>query len=505
MRDELTDVADLIDGLRVSRPDHHPNPLAAAIQVLAKDCEASIQHAKQAKSLLEDEGFPKAHDVANLCALRRSCKDLATASEKLAETAEGCIASFIKTFGSQDLSQREILSHFDGEITSITRGVLDGTTEINESVWRIVEECYNQANSTSGSLHSDHYYVPQREADLGWPFDPDFESERYYDHVNRLDVDEGYAEAHRQRCERIMESRQESAQDWISLWGSKLRICPGGPTLFYPASAHNLEMSLGRIPPYLFRAADSESQGTSDDRVVASMMSKSGDFGNSKVDILQLPRKEAARQLAGHLRNQRFRGEESDNLMSWSSSLLFVIQCAIWRCHERGRSPKDVKIFVADTEKFPSGQFVRDKCLIRAYRYAAQSPGDEGFFEFRLDKEKYDNGEYLTQGLVNHAGRSCVLSLDMLMEAGLYSLYPELSEETESWTNRVLDLREAWSTKRTTNQREVQLALQIARKCFPGMDISDVAAILLSFKNRKCKENVKRKGPSFDFDTYLLI
>jgi hypothetical protein len=144
-------------------------------------------------------------------------------------------------------------------------------------------------------------------------------------------------------------------------------------------------------------------------------------------------------------------------------------------------------------------------CLIRAYRSAAQSPEDGDFFKFRLQDARYDNGEYLTQGLVNHAGRSCVLSLDMLMEAGLYSLYPELSKETNSWTNRVLELREAWSTERATNQREVQLALQIARKCFPGIDISDVAAILLSFKNRKCKENVKRKGPSFDFDTYLLI
>lgn len=150
-----------------------------------------------------------------------------------------------------------------------------------------------------------------------------------------------------------MESQQKSAQDWISLWVSKLQNCPGGPpggpTLFYPASAHNLNLSLERIPPYLLRAADSESSGTSDDRVVASMMSKSGDFGNSKVDILQLPRTEAARQLAGHLRKQCFSGEESDNLMSWSSSLLFVIQYAIWRCHERGRSPNDVKIFVVDT------------------------------------------------------------------------------------------------------------------------------------------------------------
>lgn len=117
--------------------------------------------------MLEDAGSPKAHDVAKLCALRRSCKDLANASEKLAETAESCIVSLIKASGSHNHSQREILSHFDGRIRSIARGVLDGTAETNESVWRIVEECYNQSNSTSGLPHSDHYYIPRREAAFG--------------------------------------------------------------------------------------------------------------------------------------------------------------------------------------------------------------------------------------------------------------------------------------------------------------------------------------------------
>lgn len=42
----------------------------------------------------------------------------------------------------------------------------------------------NQANSTSGLLHSDHYHVPRRETGLGRPFDSDFESEEYYDHAN---------------------------------------------------------------------------------------------------------------------------------------------------------------------------------------------------------------------------------------------------------------------------------------------------------------------------------
>ena len=33
-----------------------------------------------------------------------------------------------------------------------------------------------------------------------------------------------------------------------------------------------------------------------------------------------------------------------------------------------------------------------------------------------------DNGEYLSQGEVHHTGRSCVFSLDQLVQAGLHDL-----------------------------------------------------------------------------------
>jgi hypothetical protein len=38
------------------------------------------------------------------------------------------------------------------------------------------------------------YFIEVDEAALVWPYDADFESEEYYDHENRFQVDVDYAE-----------------------------------------------------------------------------------------------------------------------------------------------------------------------------------------------------------------------------------------------------------------------------------------------------------------------
>jgi hypothetical protein len=61
----------------------------------------------------------------------------------------------------------------------------------------------------------------------------------------------------------------------------------------------------------------------------------------------------------------------------------------------------------------------------------------------RLREGYYDNGEYLSRGIVVHQNRSCVISLENLIKAGLYELYPELDdpEGKEKGMNRVRELR----------------------------------------------------------------
>jgi hypothetical protein len=102
-----------------------------------------------------------------------------------------------------------ILSHFDEQIRSIVRRVLNDFTYDNYALWKIAEECYNQATSYSGTLRLSSYLVERKEACLGWPYDSDYEAEEYYEHENRLDVDEDYAKAFTKKIERRIEEEEE--------------------------------------------------------------------------------------------------------------------------------------------------------------------------------------------------------------------------------------------------------------------------------------------------------
>ncbi|KAM7203237.1 hypothetical protein V8F33_002228, partial [Rhypophila sp. PSN 637] len=154
----------------------------------------------------------------------------------------------------------------------------------------------------------------------------------------------------------------------------------------------------------------------------------------SKIDLLSRSPADAARMLYKHLAKDCFGACSSeDNLMSWGSSLPHVVQYAIWRSHQHANHTLRVRICAIDTREFPQGQFARDLDLIRIYDLRMRN-----FFNFRLNLSEYDNGEFLSQGELNHAGRSCVFTLDQLLNGGLHDLYPELSEDPGiyTWNNR---------------------------------------------------------------------
>lgn len=70
---------------------------------------------------------------------------------------------------------------------------------------------------------------------------------------------------------------------------------------------------------------------------------------------------------------------------------------------------------------------MRDKSLIDEYQYYFYGrPAD--VFDLRLTRPELDNGEYLSQGRVSIADRSCVVTLAKLEQSGLYELYPELAD-----------------------------------------------------------------------------
>jgi hypothetical protein len=78
--------------------------------------------------------------------------------------------------------------HFDGELRSIAQDVLNSTGDDSSVLREILELCYSQSLHTSDTLHFDNYLIPLGEASLEWPYDPDFESEEYYEHEDRLAV-----------------------------------------------------------------------------------------------------------------------------------------------------------------------------------------------------------------------------------------------------------------------------------------------------------------------------
>ncbi|KAH6952519.1 hypothetical protein BKA56DRAFT_648580 [Ilyonectria sp. MPI-CAGE-AT-0026] len=470
----LADVANSMAGLNIS--DHTSetqSALAEKIDNLIQAAKTAVLQAQQAKTLVEGTKTISSDAIIEICGLRSKANGLEEAANALGGATERSIIEHVISLGDQrETIINSLISHFDKRIMTMTRDILDNSDNGACVLWRIAEKCYMEAIRTSGKLHSDDYFIPLEETYLESPFDPGFESEEYYE-------------------PKIEQRKRRERERWIDFWVRVLSNCPGGPTLFYPpAAATSLKWPFQGIPRYLFRVFDSESSGRNDDTVVASTMSVCKSPGRKNMDLLSLQPREASKMLYSHSNKPCFGGVPSDNLMSWSSWLIFVIQYAIWRSHNvTFWDHPDVRICVVDTSKFPPGQFARDMWLLRAYRNTARLRDDQDrFFRFRLENSDYDNGEYFSQGIVNHGGRSCTFSLHSLIRSGLYSLYPEFADvqARNQWTNRVRQLRLGWLyEEQSTPRQDLECAFRMARECFRTFDVRDLALLLLSFKNRK--------------------
>jgi hypothetical protein len=242
-------------------------------------------------------------------------------------------------------------------LRDIIQDVVSSTTDKGSVLREILERCYRESLEISGTLNYNDYANSLDETYLESPYDPDYESGAYYEHEFRLEVDEAYANAFHFNRRRAAESKEKERkwqkESWIGFWVEALRTCQNGLTLFYPPATHLSQCHLTEVPRYLFRAFDQASSGRSDEDVVASVESISEE-SNSRVDILSKSTEVATSMLYGHLNKLCFGdGDNSHNLMSWSSSLLFVIQYAVWRCYHRGCGEDEVKICAVDTRKSP--------------------------------------------------------------------------------------------------------------------------------------------------------
>ncbi|RGP67296.1 hypothetical protein FSPOR_6054 [Fusarium sporotrichioides] len=384
--------------------------------------------------------------------------------------AQSVVNRITKSVGARNSNITDMLKHFNGLIKWIVQESLSSNRR-KDSLWRIAEKCYNEAVAPSGQLSADDYITSGSQSGS----------------KQNLEEDQG---DQRVAAE---ERRNNLRERWVRFWATCLNNCPDGPTLFIPPESTSFEEELpfARDPPkYLFRAYDSESWGVNKPNVIAAVGSD-----KSRINFLS-SRQDPTKMLYGHVIGPKT-STKDDNLVSWSSSLMFVIQRANSRCYQNDMGAANVYICAVDTTKFPKHQFVRDKYLMQLF--PGNSMGEIGFREFQFNDPTYDNGEYLSQGILSTQGRSCTMSLENLETAGFGGLYPKLDVSSGKaaalakmpWTNYVKDLRKTWQDECTSTLSDLGSAIKIAQKCFTSSDKTDMALLLLAFRNRKLKNTGK--------------
>ncbi len=257
-----------------------------------------------------------------------------------------------------------------------------------------------------------------------------------------------------------------------------------------------LKERFNHIPRYLFRVSTPKSQGTTDRFWVKSKDAKCGSV-YSEVDILAHGDNQ---QVAGMLnRHLRWEGEPEDteNLVSWTSSLLFACQYICYRRnHWKDRSSLDeIDLCIIDTTTLPKGVFLRDMDLIRAYQC------------FDLDLRKFEDlrnkrhrdfagsyyfGEYLSQGALRIEGKCQIVSAQALLDQGLFVLRPDFEKSLETQkselANEVVRLREVFydneADRQTATKKELQAMIDIAQ-LFGSPWRLPIAANMIALRPRK--------------------
>ncbi|KAM0715815.1 hypothetical protein Q7P37_008329 [Cladosporium fusiforme] len=502
MPDTSEDLTRLMSNVTLAQPTHasardgreeQERSLDREIRKLASITSELGVEAIKAQTSNQDSNVLVSRRVADIGSLLKRSAEIARISHDLGDATIEYIMSQLRSFHDGDSDVRKLFSHFESEVKAVIKDAYEDAGWDQGSMVRILETCHIQA--THGALRAKEYFALLYETCFQSPYDPEYESEAYYDHEERLQLDAGYAEAYRVRNEHSSEARRKSERRiehaWIGSWVQMLHRSRGGPTLFWSHSGFVDFEDLPDTPRYLFRAFDAASSGESNSTVVASTASKYRKE-ISRTDLLSLGPGDRAERLCAHLNKKCFgEADHSDDLMSWSSSLLFVLQYAIWRCSKGGRSPAEVYICVVDTTRFPRGQFARDTWLLEQGRNG-QDANPKVQNVMGLRQRGYDNGEYLSQGFLVHQNRSKVVTLDQMIQSGLYELYPEFDDPRgkEQWTNRVRDLRTMWANSKSTSHEELYVASRLATKCFQGLQPSELAIHLLMLRNRELRSGV---------------
>ncbi|KAH0420028.1 hypothetical protein CcaCcLH18_14206 [Colletotrichum camelliae] len=143
----------------------------------------------------------------------------------------------------------------------------------------------------------------------------------------------------------------------------------------------------------------------------------------------------------------------SDNLVSWTTSLLFAL---VYIFHLRANIRDssifaDIQLCVLDTSSFPQGVFLRDMDLIGAYKRYNSQLTELGLLRLKQHRRLpgfYYFGEYLSQGVLKIEGKCQIVSAQAMIDRGLYTILPQLEDFAQwevqakpPWASAVIELR----------------------------------------------------------------
>ncbi|KAK3614236.1 hypothetical protein LTR56_027382, partial [Elasticomyces elasticus] len=189
------------------------------------------------------------------------------------------------------------------------------------------------------------------------------------------------------------------------------------------------DLELQPVPRFLFRIYTPKSDGYTDEHQASSRDATSeAHMSNEDVFSAQTPEAIAIR-IADHLWWRKF--PRSDNLVSWSSSILFLVPYIFYRHHESSdrSSLHDIRLLVIDTEKFPARTFIRDIDLISAFKgFDTREEKDlKSMAHLRSNTDCYF-GEYLSQGSLRISGKCSSVSAQTMIDRGLFDLHLVFAE-----------------------------------------------------------------------------
>ena len=268
--------------------------------------------------------------------------------------------------------------------------------------------------------------------------------------------------------------------------------------LFEPEGHHShLRSKFKDIPKYLFRVSTPRSDGITNEYWVKSMDVRHGRASGDRDIFGSEDYASTATMINRHLR-WWVKKWEPDNLVSWTSSLLFALVYIFYR-HKNNRDGsdlKDISLCILDTSNYPERVFIRDMDLICAFE------GDDPCRDqinlkdlHQLRDTQYYFGEYLWQGALNIENRCQIITAQALLDAGLCLLFVDgdgeilLRDPIPQWANKVVELRQRFrSNLKDTTVRERQAVTAIAQLVSPSWRLS-ITAYFLALAPRKQSDN----------------